>query len=332
MNVGSLSQMMGRAARAGMLALGASALAMSCAVAASAEGKVAGVFSGPITDKGFSQFAFEAMKDEAAKAGADFAYTDSVAPSSMVETLRGYARSGATLVIGVGEEFTPPALQVGEEFPDVDFAIVNSNRSNGVNVSSVLIDQWPLGYLAGVLAADGSATGTVGLVNGMEFESTKRLADGFASGARSVNPDAKVLNSLTGDFNDPAKGRAAATAMIAGGADVIVSALDLGAQGIVAAAKQAGDVHMIGFFVDQAAELKEPELFYTSAIANWPEAVREVVRRGTSGELGGQSYTFAVNEPTIAYLAPYGPAVTDEMKANVEAALAAFRAGEIEAP
>lgn len=331
MNTGTLSRAMGRAVRAGVLALGASMLALGGAAMA-ADGKVAGVFSGPITDKGFSQFAYEAMKDEAGQAGFDFAYTDSVAPSSMVETLRGYARSGATLVIGVGEEFTPPVIQVGEEFPDVEFAVVNSNRSNGKNVASVIIDQWPLGYLAGVLAASGSKTGTVGVVNGMEFESTKRLAEGFAAGARSVNSDAKVLVSLTGDFNDPAKGRAAATAMIAGGADVIVSALDLGAQGIVAAAKQAGDVHMIGFFVDQAAELKEPELFYTSAIANWAEAVREVVRRGKSGELKGNSYVFAVNEPTIAYLAPYGPAVTDEMKATVEAALEAFRSGAIVAP
>lgn len=321
-----------RAARAVLLIVGAAAMTMNIAVPASAEGKVAGVFSGPITDKGFSQFSYEAMKDEAQQAGLEFAYTDSVAPSSMVETLRGYARSGATLVIGVGEEFTPPVLQVGEEFTEVEFAVVNSNRSNGSNVTSVIIDQWPLGYLAGVLAASGSKTGTVGVINGMEFESTRRLAEGFAAGARSVDPDIKVLTSLTGDFNDPAKGRAAATAMIAGSADVIVSALDLGAQGIVAAAKQAGNVHMIGFFVDQAAELKEPELFYTSAIANWPEAVREVVRLGKGGGLSGKSYVFAVNEPTIAYLAPYGPGVTDEMKSTVEAALEAFRSGEIEAP
>lgn len=332
MSIGVLPRVVGRIARAGALTVGAAVIAVSGVSAASADGRVAGVFSGPITDKGFSQFAHEAMEDEAGLAGLDFVYTDSVAPSSMVETLRGYARSGATLVVGVGEEFTPPMLQVGEEFPDVQFAIVNSNRSNGSNVAAVIIDQWPLGYLAGVLAATGSETGTVGIVNGMEFESTKRLVDGFAEGARSVDPDTKVLKSHTGDFNDPAKGRAAATAMIAGGADVIVSALDLGAQGIVAAAKQAGNVHMIGFFVDQAAELKEPELFYTSAIANWPEAVREVVRRHKNGELAGESYVFAVNEPEIAYLAPYGPAVTEEMAAEVESALAAFRSGELSAP
>lgn len=296
------------------------------------DGKVAGVFSGSITDKGFTQYSYEALKDQAAQDGFDFVYTDSVAPSSMVETLRGYARSGARLIVGVGEEFTPPAKQVGSEFPDVHFVVINSNVSNGKNVAAVLIDAWPLGYLAGVIAAHQSASKVVGYINGMEFTSTKRAADGFAAGAKSVNESIKVLSVFTGDFGDPAKGRAAATAMIAGGADVIVSALDLGAQGIVAAAKQAGGVHMIGFFVDQAAELKEPELFYTSAIANWPEVSREVIRLEKAGKFEGKSYVFAVEDSRFAYLAPFGPAVTQETKDAVAAAVADFRSGKLKAP
>jgi len=308
------------------------ALVIPASLAEAAEGKVAGVFSGSITDKGFTQSSYEALKDEAEKLGFEFAFTDSVPASAIVETLRGYARSGSNLIVSVGEEFTQPALEVGEEYPDVQFAIVNSNKSNGKNVASVIIDQWPLGYLAGVVAAHQSETGTLGIINGMEFASTQRIAAGFVAGAKSVKPDMNVLSVFTGDFSDPAKARAAATAMTSGGADVIVSALDLGAQGIVAAAKQAGNVHMIGFFVDQASALKEPELFYTSAIANWPEAVREIVRLKKAGNLKGQSYVFSVQDPKFAYLAPYGPGASQETKDAVETALAGFRSGELKAP
>jgi basic membrane lipoprotein Med (substrate-binding protein (PBP1-ABC) superfamily) len=316
----------------GLLATGILAIMLSSGPSAAGDGKIAGVFSGPITDKGFTEHNYEALKEQAEREGFEFVYTDSVAPSSMVEALRGYARSGSKLVVGLGEEFTPPATQVGAEFPDVNFVVINSNKANEKNVAGVLIDAWPLGYVSGVIAAHQSATKTVGFINGMEFASTKRAADGFIAGAKSVDPAVNVLSVFTGDFADPAKGRAAATAMISGGADVLVSALDLGAQGIVAAAKQAGNVHMIGFFVDQAAELKKPELFYTSAIENWPETVREMVRLVKSGKFEGKNYNFAIENPKFAYLAPFGPAVSQETKDAVEAVIADFRSGKLRAP
>lgn len=319
--------------RAVLVGLGiASTVLTGAQLAYAASGKVAGVFSGPITDKGFTQFSYEALKDQAAQDGFEFVYTDSVAPSSIVEALRGYARSGATLVIGVGEHFTQPALLVGAEFPDVHFVVINSDKSNGKNVASAIIDAWPQGYLAGVIAAHQSTSKVVGCINGMEFSSTKRAADGFTVGAKSVDESIKVLSVFTGDFADPAKGRSAATAMISGGADVLVSALDLGAQGVVAAAKQAGGIHMIGFFVDQAKELKEPELFLTSVIANWPEVSRDVVRLEKAGQLEGKSYVHAVEDPRFAYLAPFGPAVTQQTKDAVETVIADFRSGKLKAP
>lgn len=297
-----------------------------------ADAKVAAVFGGPVTDKGFSQSVYEAIKGEAEKSGFGFAYTNSLTPAAEVEALRGYARSGATLIVGVGEEFSPPSLEVGKQYPNVHFAVVNANKSNGSNVASVIIDQWPLGYLAGVVAAKESKTKTLGIINGIKLASTTRIAEGFEAGAKAVDPAIKILSAFTGDFSDPAKGKAAATAMISSNADVIVSALDLGAQGIVAAAKQAKDVHTIGFFVDQGAALHEPELFYTSAIANWPEAAKEIVRLEKAGKFEGKAYTFAVENPNFAYLAPFGPAVSQGTKDAVEQALADFRAGKIRAP
>lgn len=321
-----------RAALVAALVSASSLLAGHTSAAFAAEGKVAALFGGPVTDKGFSQAVFEAIKNEAEKSGFAFAYTDSLTPAAEVEALRGYARSGSTLIIGVGEEFSPPSLEVGKEFPDVHFAVINSNKSNGSNVASVIIDQWPLGYLAGIVAAKQSTTKTLGIINGIKLASTTRIEEGFEAGAKAVDPSIKVLSSFTGDFGDPAKGKAAATAMISSGADVIVSALDLGAQGIVAAAKQANGVHMIGFFVDQATALHEPELFYTSAIANWPEAAREIVRLQKAGKFEGKAYTFDVSDPRFAYLAPFGPAVSATTKDAVEKALADFRAGKIHAP
>jgi basic membrane lipoprotein Med (substrate-binding protein (PBP1-ABC) superfamily) len=61
---------------------------------AAKKGKIAIVFDGSITDKGFNQSVYEAAKAEAAANGLGFAYTDQVKIPSAVETLGNYARQG----------------------------------------------------------------------------------------------------------------------------------------------------------------------------------------------------------------------------------------------
>jgi basic membrane protein A len=235
------------------------------------------------------------------------------------------------MIIGVGEEWTQPEQTAGPQFPNVHFAVINGNSGSG-NVAGVRLDQWPLGYLAGVLAAVSTKSGVVGDVQGVEFTSTDRIKDGFEKGAKSVNPSIKVLSVFTGDFSDPAKGKEAAAAMISQGADVLVSALDLGTPGVIEAAKAKPGVHLIGFFTDQGHDFNEPSLYLSSAIASWPAATKEIVDIEAKGQFEGKLYTFSVQESKFAYLAPFGPDVTADAQAKVQAALDQFRSGQLVSP
>ncbi len=297
-----------------------------------AEGiQVALLVAGVVTDLGFFQVVYEAAVAATDAGGHELAVTERVEAAQTVEALRGYARDGFDLVIGAGEEFTAPAIEVGPEFPDTFFGVINGNNSAD-NVASFVIDQKALGYLSGVLAAIESETRTVGVINALEFESTSRLLAGFEEAVAATASDVNVLSVYTGDFNDPALGKAAAAAMIDEGADVLVNALDLGAQGVIEAAQEAGNVHLIGFFSDQAAGFEVPELYFTSAIASWPAATKNLIDIAASGELQGQVYVLDVKDERFAYLAPYGPDVSEEAQAEVDAQLAEIRAGNITFP
>ena len=297
-----------------------------------AEGiQVALLVAGVVTDLGFFQVVYEAAVAATDAGGHELAVTERVEAAQTVEALRGYARDGFDLVIGAGEEFTAPAIEVGPEFPDTFFGVINGNDSTD-NVASFVIDQKALGYLSGVLAAIESETRTVGVINALEFESTSRLLAGFEEAVAETAPDVNVLSVYTGDFNDPALGKAAAAAMIDEGADVLVNALDLGAQGVIEAAQEADNVHLIGFFSDQAAGFEVPELYFTSAIASWPAATKNLIEIAASGEIQGQVYVLDVKDERFAYLAPYGPDVSEEAQAEVDAKLADIRAGNITFP
>ena len=87
-------------------------------------------------------------------------------------------------------------------------------------------------------------------------------ARGYENGAKSVNPDIKVLYQETNPdpakgFNDPAKGKAIAEQFIGQGADVLFQIAGLTGQGALEAACDA-DVYGIGVDVDQAVTLPEP--------------------------------------------------------------------------
>ena len=209
--------------------------------------------------------------------------------------------------------------------------MINGNDSTD-NVASFVIDQKALGYLSGVLAAIESETRTVGVINALEFESTSRLLAGFEEAVAETAPDVNVLSVYTGDFNDPALGKAAAAAMIDEGADVLVNALDLGAQGVIEAARRRTMCTSSG---SSPIRLRASRFRSCTSRARSPAgrpATKNLIEIAASGEIQGQVYVLDVKDERFAYLAPYGPDVSEEAQAEVDAKLAEIRAGNITFP
>jgi basic membrane protein A len=92
-----------------------------------------------------------------------------------------------------------------------------------------------------------SKTHTIGFIGGIPIPVINDALAGYTAGAKSVDPNIKVLHTTIGSFTDSAKGKNAASAQIASGADVIYADLDTAHTGIVQAAKASGkDVKVIG--------------------------------------------------------------------------------------
>lgn len=245
--------------------------------------KVALVMSGSINDGGWNQGAYGGLQTLTGK-GFETKYSENVQQADISSTLEGYAKDGFGLVIGHGFEFGSAVSELAPRYPETSFFATTFTPDAGTslpgNLAFVDPQYYKVSYATGVLAALMSDSGTVGMVGGGDNPTQATMIKAFAAGAASVN-GTKALDVLTGDYDDPQKGREAALAMIGQGADVIAHIANTTGLGALQAAVAQG-VKVIGFYDDQLSVA--PQLLGTSFRINLGDMVAflgEALRDGT---------------------------------------------------
>jgi basic membrane protein A and related proteins len=282
--------------------------------------KVAVLFPGLVDDQSWNQAGYEGLQ-KAESDGIEIAYTENASQDQQVELFRNYAQDGFNVIIGHGGEYMDAALQVGEEFPDVEFVVTNGNKS-AENVTSLALSYGDMGYLAGVLAASMSESGKIGMVAGETIPIVQDAIRAYEAGAKSVDPDIEVVESITGDWADVALSREAALAQIADGVDVLWHLLDAADAGVMSAAEDEG-VYVIGLYADQSA--LAPTMHIGASLSD----ASAVIYEAATGELNGEANKEGVAEGVVSFGA-FSDAVPEDVRAAVSDAEEALRSGEAE--
>lgn len=163
-------------------------------------------------------------------------------PTTREENVRAAINEGANIVVVLGFQFNDIIPQVAEEFPDVQFLIVDQCIENlPPNVRCAVFREYQGSFLIGAVAASLTKTNHVGTVCALDIPFMHRFTDGFAMGAQYVKPDIKVSTLWVGGnnpFSDPVRAKELALAMAADGADYIFAATAGGDFGIFEAAQE----------------------------------------------------------------------------------------------
>ena len=272
--------------------------------------KVALVTDALFSDQGWGTNAYTAATNLSEKYGFELGTAESVAIPDIESTLRDFAEQDYDLIIAHGFQWTDPALTVSPDYPDTKI-FVFTGYASGPGVASISPLQqegtFPLGALAGML----TETNVVGFVGGQPYPNLINIFEGFKAGAMYTNPDVEVLVSWTDDWDDPAKGNAAAEAQIAQGADILFHTADTAGQGMIRAAQDHG-IYAFGAVLDQNVTLdwasdtiltsfvldieKSFDMAYT--ITNEGNFVGEMIEPGIETGPGGPG-------DGIVYLAPF---------------------------
>ncbi len=223
--------------------------------------------------------------------------------------------------------------------PDSTFACKGDAATLLPNYQGIVFAEAQPGYLAGLVAASLSKSGTIGAVGGTNVPAVVNYWRGYENGAKTINPDIKVLYQESDPdpakgFNDPAKGRTIGDQFISQGADVLFQIAGLTGQGALEAACDA-DIIGIGVDVDQALSIPTvAKCLVTSAEKKLKDTVQAVVTSVASDtfQAGTVLYSAASTPPAIG-LAPYhdnAALITPDLQSKIDDALAGFVAGTLD--
>lgn len=262
-------------------------------------GVVLGV--GSENDKSFNEYTLKGARKAAEETGLAFEYITTDSTEDYERNVANMAGK-ANLVITPGYLFTEVTAKVARNNPGVWFVIVDvpylpgqgcpetvdscySKEGGLTNVTSLVFAEDQMGYLAGVLAACMTKTGTIATVSGMEIPPVVRLVNGYQQGAKSVVPDIVTLNQYIPNFDDSPTGKLVGQKFINEGADVIAGFGGNTGNGALLAAHEAG-LMAIGVDVDQFYTYPEVQKSLLTSTAKFIDvAVTEVVKEFAAGKL-----------------------------------------------
>lgn len=282
-----------------------------------------------VDDKSFNESAWEGLTKFEKDFGVEVGYVQSESASDYLPNMTTLARDDTSLIFGVGFVMADDVREVALQFPDKNFAIIDSvvTDENGdfiPNIANISFAEHEGSFLVGIIAGMQTKTNVVGFIGGVESDLIKKFENGFKAGVKTVNPDAEIMTQYVQNFNDAALGQQIADTMYDNGADIIYHAAGGSGNGLFTAAinraRQGEEVWVIGVDQDQHEEGQWDggNVTLSSMIKRVNEAVYQVSQRTYEGNFpGGEVLEFGLDVDGVG-IAETQDNVTEESLQLVE--------------
>lgn len=280
---------------------------------------------GKVDDRTFNQYAYEGMQAAEECFGFDTSFIETASEADYAKNIATALDGGPDVVITVGFLLGTDTLTAAEANTETNFLGIDQFQAEFPdNYIGVLFNEDEGGYLAGVLAASLSESGTIGVVGGrQDVPPVVKLVNGYEAGAKSVNPDIRVLKIYNESFTTPDKGASDAQQFIGEGADVIFGAGGKTGSGGVAAAATQG---IWGIGVDQdeyfstfnGGQAPGADKLASSAVKRVDYAVFENILEAIKGEFTGGVFALTAANRGITYAPFHDADIPDDIAARLE--------------
>ncbi|MGI8315149.1 BMP family lipoprotein [Halobacillus mangrovi] len=299
---------------------------------------------GGVDDKSFNQSAWEGLQafgeENGLSKGEGFDYAQSESDADYTTNLNRLVRQDYNLIFGIGYLLQPAIEEVAGQYPETNFAIVDS-VAEGDNVASITFKEHQGSFLAGVAAAKKTKSNQVGFVGGVEGDLIKKFESGFVAGVKSVNADIQVDVQYAESFAAADKGKLIASNMYSKGIDVIYHASGATGNGVFAQAKDLKknnpdeNVWVIGVDRDQYEEgaIGDTNVTLTSMVKRVDVAVKDVATQAMNGEFpGGEVLEYGLDDDAISIARTNEEALNEDIIGAVEEWKQKIVNGDIDVP
>lgn len=260
---------------------------------------------GRVNDRSFNQSAWEGVQAFAAANGMteeDFRYIETQDSKDYADNMQQFIDNGYNVIVTVGFALGDATTAAAKENPGIFFIGVDQFQGEALpNLTGLIFHEDQSGYLAGVLAARMTQSGTIAAVLGTDLvPPVVAFNEGYVAGATATNPDINIISTyhpggMDIAFVDPEWGAATAKQALDQGADVVFAAGGLtgngGLQEVAAAAESGAEVYCIGVDSDQwfTVPAAHPCLI-SSAMKLITPGVVELITAAQSGNFPGGNY------------------------------------------
>ncbi|MFV2062978.1 MAG: BMP family protein [Chloroflexota bacterium] len=297
---------------------------------------------GTVDDKNFNEFTFAGANAGAAAVGAETP-VPVVVPNDASDyqvLIQAFIDEGFDIIVTAGFNLGAETAKAAEANPDIWFVGVDQVPTDAPNFIALGYQEDQAGYLAGIVAANATQTGSIGAIGGITLcGPCIRYIQGYELGAKSVDPGINVSTAYVTDsdfglaFNDPVAGRQFAADFLLANADVDVLFQVAGKTGN-GMLEEVCAQGLLGVGVDVDQALSTPataECTVTSAtkglVASVDGAVQAIVDGSAVG--GFDLWDAARDGVGVANNPDLADRVADGTQELVDAAFAAMVAGEL---
>ncbi|NLZ52206.1 MAG: BMP family ABC transporter substrate-binding protein [Thermoanaerobacteraceae bacterium] len=146
--------------------------------------------------------AYNAFMEAAEKYGFQAISIECSDTADWSEKTRAACVEGYDLIIGIGWYAAEPFSALADEFPDTEFAVIDTIASNE-RIKSIAFNTADGCYVYGVMVATAFPDEDLfGCVNNFQQQSNYEYRYGFMEGVKSVNPDAEFIHNFTNSYDD----------------------------------------------------------------------------------------------------------------------------------
>ncbi len=296
--------------------------------------QVALVTPGSRTNQGWDQQGADGLTAAGEELGFEVVIAENGGYDDITPILRDLEAGGADLIICHASGYQTVCPEFAAE-TGIPVAVIENvpGAAEGL-VADIETQAQEVAYLAGVLAAQTSQTGTVGVVVSGEPPTWNFMTAGFAEGVKATNPDVKLLYSVIGEaaYDDAAGAKRVTEQQIAAGADVIFGMGDGASFGMLQAIEEnnakegATRVEFIDVIGDKQAE--HGDALLTSVLFDYSGIYKDMVEALKNGTFG-DVHTMDLANGGVRLL-DLPERVSQEAKDAVASAETAIKDGSVE--
>jgi simple sugar transport system substrate-binding protein/basic membrane protein A len=290
------------------------------------------IMVGEETDQGYNQAVYDASQQVKKDLGVQTILAANVPETQQVTAvMQQMVDAGAKIIFATSFGYQQYAYAFAKSHPGV-LILHQGGTYTGTpfpkNVGTYFGEAYDPVSLGGMAAGAVTKSNKLGFVFAFPIPQTVDNVDAFELGAQKLNPKAVTYTVATSEWCDPLKQKSAATALLSNGADVLSQHQDCQAT-VIEAAKGAG-AHVVGYHYD-ASDL-DPSGWLTGSVWNWAPLYESIIKTAQAGTFDSSPYnanfigTFHGGNNPLE-LAPFGPDVTPEVQAKIQAEEAKLKAG-----